>query len=594
VKKSSNRLLLGLILVSTIALWWFFGSKTEEPHPVNEIYGAVERNEISKVNISVTNDRGQQYSVSYKDGQTRAYFVPNDSAKDLNDWLMETGVPVTIVSSAGMSKILDWIMAILPVAFLASLVIYSAKTSAKTQSLKDKLRTGGRSDITFKDVGGCEEAKRELVETVAHLRNPERLKRLGGKPPKGVLLIGPPGSGKTLLARAVAGEAGVPFFSISGSEFTETFVGVGAARVRALFEEAKKHMPCIIFIDEIDAVGQARKDKGSSGGDQEREQTLNQLLVEMDGFEGIVGIIVLAATNRPDSLDSALSRPGRFDRTVTVSLPDIRDRKCILETTVQSRSAPLGEDVDLSRIARSTSGFSGADLANLVIEAALHAARLDRDALQAQDFDAARDRVIMGLKNERVMSDDERRVIATHEAGHALVAYHLRESDPIYKVTIVSRGDAMGMLTRLPDADRFTVSRRRLIADMAVALGGRLAEEKVGEPDDVTSGAANDLDKVTAIAQQMVTAWGFLAQNDGCIGYRTYLRSDHCDLSNSQIERAQKEVDALIEEARGHASLIINQHSDQLKLLAEELLERETLTLEDIRALLAPTTPALS
>lgn len=551
---------------------------------MNELYEAVERNEISKVDVSIASDHYQQYTATYNDGQTRTYFVPKDSAKDLMNRLVEVGVPVVVATSTSWLRIVEVAMPIVPLILVIGYFVYSAKSQLDKTRVKATNGKGKLSSITFQDVGGCDEAKKELQETVAHLKNPARLRRLGGKPPKGVLLVGPPGSGKTLLARAVAGEAGVPFFSLSGSAFTEKFVGVGAARVRELFDEAKKQTPAIVFIDEIDAVGQMRNEDGS-GGNQEREQTLNQLLVEMDGFEGDTDIVVLAATNRPEILDDALSRPGRFDRTVTVALPDVRDRQSILETTVQRRDAPLGPEVDLALVARSTPGFSGADLANLVNEAALHAARLERKALQPDDFEAARDRVIMGLENERVMSEAERKVIAIHESGHALIAHYLPDSDPIYKVTIISRGDAMGMLTRLPEADRFTVSRKRLIADMAVTLGGRLAEEKTCDLDDVTSGAANDLERATHIARRMVTEWGFLARGDKRIGYQVYGDSDW-SLSETQFEHIEAEIAALIEEARTLADQLLKQHLKELHLLAEELLKRETLTREDIQSLL--------
>ena len=369
-----------------------------------------------------------------------------------------------------------------------------------------KLLTEKHGRVTFEDVAGIDEAKVELQEIVEFLRDPQKFQRLGGKIPKGALLVGPPGTGKTLTARAVAGEAEVPFFTISGSDFVEMFVGVGASRVRDMFEQAKKNAPCIIFIDEIDAVGRHRG-HGHGGGNDEREQTLNQLLVEMDGFEATEGVILIAATNRPDVLDPALLRPGRFDRQVTVPLPDVVGREKILK--VHMKKVPLGNNVSASVLARGTPGFSGADLANLVNEAALLAARKDKRTVNMEDFEGAKDKIMMGAERKSmVMTENEKKLTAYHEAGHAIVAIHEKESDPIHKATIIPRGRALGLVMRLPEGDRISMSRAKLKADLSVAMGGRIAEEMIFGADQVTTGASSDIQMATDTARRMVTEWG--------------------------------------------------------------------------------------
>lgn len=443
--------------------------------------------------------------------------------------------------------------------------------------------------VTFNDVAGIEEVKEEVQEIIEFLKNPQKFRRLGGRIPKGVLLIGPPGTGKTLLAKAIAGEAGVPFLSISGSDFVEMFVGVGAARVRDLFDQAKKHAPCIVFIDEIDAVGRQRG-AGIGGGHDEREQTLNQLLVEMDGFDSSEGIIICAATNRPDILDPALLRPGRFDRRIYVPLPDVKGREAILR--VHCRNKPLADDVDLSRLARGTPGFSGADLANMVNEAALLAARRNHSKITMQDFEDAKDKVLMGLERKSlVMSEEEKRLTAYHESGHALLAYYLPHADPLHKVTIIPRGGALGVTTQLPEDDRHNYSRDYLLDTICILLGGRASEEIFMKT--ITTGSGNDLEKATDLARRMVCYWGMSDQ----IGPMTVgRRQDEILFGRDFIQRAEysehmaqivdEEVRRILNEQYERARRIIEEHRDKLVLLAETLLEHETLTAEEVRQLL--------
>jgi cell division protease FtsH len=444
-----------------------------------------------------------------------------------------------------------------------------------------KLLTEKHGRVTFDDVAGIDEAKDELEEIVEFLRNPQKFSRLGGKIPKGALLVGPPGTGKTLLARAIAGEAGVPFFTISGSDFVEMFVGVGASRVRDMFEQAKKNAPCIVFIDEIDAVGRSRG-VGYGGGNDEREQTLNQLLVEMDGFEANEGIIIVAATNRPDVLDPALLRPGRFDRQVQVPNPDIKGREKILG--VHARKVPLGPDVDLRIIARGTPGFSGADLANLVNEAALMAARVGRRFVTMDDFESAKDKVMMGAeRRSMVMSEDEKKLTAYHEAGHAIVGLNVPQHDPIHKATIIPRGRALGLVLSLPERDQLSVTYTKYRSKIAMAMGGRVAEELIFGKDNVTSGAASDIQQVTRIARAMVTQFGFsdaLGHIDYANERESYLGAYNAP-SNTSPETQQKidaEVKRLVDEGYATATRILTEKIDDLHRLAQGLLEYETLT----------------
>ncbi len=451
-----------------------------------------------------------------------------------------------------------------------------------------KLITGDRPKVTFDDVAGADEAKEELQEIIEFLKEPRRFQRLGGRIPKGALLLGPPGTGKTLLAKAVAGEAGVPFFSISGSDFVEMFVGVGAARVRDLFEQGKKHAPCIIFIDEIDAVGRHRG-AGLGGGHDEREQTLNQLLVEMDGFESNEGVILLAATNRPDVLDPALLRPGRFDRQIVVDMPDLNGREGILK--VHTRKIPLADDVDLRTIARGTPGLSGADLANIVNEAALLAARRNRKQVTMTDFEEAKDKVMMGPERRSlILSDDERRRIAYHEAGHAMVASLIPEADPLHKVTIIPRGRALGMTAQLPLDDRHNFSRSMLMGEIAVLLGGREAEQAVFK--DLTTGAKADIDKATDIARKMVCEWGMSDLGPLSFGKKEeqiFLGREiaqHRDYSEETAVLIDKEVRKIVDAASARAAKIISDNIGRLDALATALLEREILDREEIEKIL--------
>ncbi|SEL00401.1 membrane protease FtsH catalytic subunit [Sphingomonas palmae] len=455
-----------------------------------------------------------------------------------------------------------------------------------------KMLTEKHGKVTFDDVAGIDEARAELTEIVEFLKDPTKFARLGGKIPKGALLVGSPGTGKTLLARAIAGEAGVPFFTISGSDFVEMFVGVGASRVRDMFEQAKKSAPCIVFIDEIDAVGRHRG-AGLGNGNDEREQTLNQLLVEMDGFEANEGIIIVAATNRPDVLDPALLRPGRFDRQVVVPRPDIDGRVKILE--VHMKKVPLAPDVDARVIARGTPGFSGADLANLVNEAALMAARKGKRLVASAEFEEAKDKVMMGAeRRSMVMTDDEKRMTAYHEAGHAVVAMHEPASDPIHKATIIPRGRALGMVMRLPERDSYSYHRDKMYANLAVAMGGRVAEEIIFGYDKVSSGASGDIQYATGLARDMVTKWGMsdkvgpveYAQPEG-ESFLGYSSSQPVRMSNSTAQLIDDEIKGIVEGGLSRAKQVLSDHIDQLHSLAGALLEYETLNGEEIKRLIA-------
>jgi cell division protease FtsH len=443
--------------------------------------------------------------------------------------------------------------------------------------------------VTFKDVAGIDEAVEELKETVEFLTNPERFQKIGGKIPKGVLLLGPPGTGKTLLAKAIAGEAKVPFFSISGADFVEMFVGVGAARVRDLFEQAKKNAPCIVFIDEIDAVGRSRG-AGLGGGHDEREQTLNQLLVEMDGFTTTDNVILIAATNRPDVLDTALLRPGRFDRQITIDKPDIRGREAIL--AIHSRNTPLADDVNISVLAKSTPGFSGADLANLVNEAALLAARNNQERISAEDFEQARDKVMMGPERKSMfLSDEQKKLTAYHEAGHVLVAANTEGSDPIHKVTIIPRGRSLGLTAYLPIEDRYTQNRQYLLAMITYALGGRVAEELIF--NEITTGAANDIERATDLARRMVRQWG-MSEKLGPINYgdshkEVFLGKDYSHIREYSEETAlqiDNEVRNIIIKCMDNAKKILIEKKELLHRLAMTLVEKETLDAKEIAAII--------
>jgi cell division protease FtsH len=518
--------------------------------------------------------------------------LPVWHSEDLVKRLEASGVTI----DAQEARINWWsvLVGALPWIFLVGLMLFWLRqmqaSGARAFSFgksKAKLLSGDTPKLTFADVAGCQEAKEELQETIEFLKDPSRFTRLGGRLPKGALLVGPPGTGKTLLAKAVAGEASRPFFSMSGSDFVEMFVGVGASRVRDLFEQGKAHAPCIIFIDELDAVGRHRG-AGLGGGHDEREQTLNQLLVEMDGFESNEGVILIAATNRPDVLDPALLRPGRFDRQIVVDAPDVRGREGILR--VHTRKIPLADDVDLSKLAKATPGTSGADLANMVNEAALLAARRDKDRVDMSDLEEAKDRVLLGAeRRSMVISDEERRLTAYHEAGHAVAAHYTPECDPLHKVTIIPRGRALGLTFSMPEGDRHNYSKQYLMAQLVYAYGGRVAEELVFGPEKITTGAGNDIERATALARRMITEWGMSEtvgpMNIGDRGDEIFLGREiveRRDVSEQMAQLVDQEVRKLLDAAYQDASRIMAEHVDKLHVLANTLLERETLDSEDI------------
>jgi len=520
--------------------------------------------------------------------------LPVWHSEDLLKRLEASGVTI----DAEEARINWWnvLIGALPWIFLIGLMLFWLRqmqaSGARAFSFgksKAKLLSGDTPKLTFADVAGCQEAKEELQETIEFLKDPSRFTRLGGRLPKGALLVGPPGTGKTLLAKAVAGEASRPFFSMSGSDFVEMFVGVGASRVRDLFEQGKAHAPCIIFIDELDAVGRHRG-AGLGGGHDEREQTLNQLLVEMDGFESNEGVILIAATNRPDVLDPALLRPGRFDRQIVVDAPDVKGREGILR--VHTRKIPLADDVDLAKLAKATPGTSGADLANMVNEAALLAARRDKDRVDMRDLEEAKDRVLLGAeRRSMVISDEERRLTAYHEAGHAVAAHYTPDCDPLHKVTIVPRGRALGLTFSMPEDDRHNYSKQYLMAQLVYAYGGRVAEELVFGPEKITTGAGNDIERATALARRMIAEWGMSEtvgpMNVGDRGDEIFLGREiveRRDVSEQMAQLVDEEIRKLLDDAYENASRVVSENIDKLHVLAKALLERETLDSDDIMA----------
>ncbi len=581
-----------VVIVVAIVVWNVFN---QAPTQDNEIdfsrhLAAVRAGEVASVTITRPANDVEGFTVENAPFTTVA---PDYDA--YMDALDQNGVTVKFVN-ADQSPYLAALISWAPMLILIAVWIFFMRQmqSGGNRALafgKSRARLTSNQDkkVTFKDVAGIDEAKEEVQEIIEFLKEPQRFQRLGGRIPKGVLLIGPPGTGKTLLARAIAGEANVPFFSISGSDFVEMFVGVGASRVRDLFEQGKKNAPCIIFIDEIDAVGRHRG-AGLGGGHDEREQTLNQLLVEMDGFGSNEGVILMAATNRPDVLDPALLRPGRFDRRIIVDRPDVRGRLGILR--VHTRSTPLDADVDLQKVARSTPGFCGADLENLVNEAALLAARRDHSKVTMADFEDAKDKVLMGAERKSmIISDDEKRVTAYHEAGHALVAHFMPEADPLHKVTIIPRGRALGVTQQLPLDDRRNYTRTYLETQVTVLLGGRIAEELV--MNEMTTGAGNDLERVTDIARRMVTEWGMSKQlgplTFGSKGEEVFLGRDfvqHKDYSDDTALLIDGAIKKIVDSAYGDARQILEEHNEALHAVAEALLTRESLDGEEI-ALLA-------
>ena len=527
------------------------------------------------------------------DGSTFKTVRPNVQDPGLMDDLLNHNVQVVGKEPETPSLLSQLLVAAFPILLILAIFVFfmrqmqgGAGGKGGPMSFgksKAKLLNSDQISTTFADVAGVDEAKEDVSELVDFLSDPTRFQRLGGRIPKGVLMVGPPGTGKTLLAKAIAGEAKVPFFSISGSDFVEMFVGVGAARVRDMFEQAKKQAPCIIFIDEIDAVGRHRGG-GYGGGNDEREQTLNQLLVEMDGFEGNEGVIVIAATNRPDVLDKALLRPGRFDRQVYVSLPDIRGREQILK--VHARKVPIDESVELSVIARGTPGFSGADLANLINEAALFSARGKRRVVGMEEFEQARDKIMMGAeRRSMVMSDKEKANTAYHEAGHAIIGKLVPEHDPVHKVTIIPRGRALGVTQYLPEEDRYSMSRRQLFSQLCSLFGGRLAEELIGGLDGVTTGASNDIERATQMARNMVTKWG-LSETMGPVLYgedeRKILVAAMPTTQKIPRVRSTKRFATILDDAYKQAKTLLEDNRDILEAMKDALMEFETIDADQV------------
>jgi cell division protease FtsH len=566
---------------------------TQAEVPYSQFVAEIDRGEVSSVVIE-----GNKISGFYKNGTTPFTVIAPDDPK-LVERMITKGIEVKARSAddempALFAVLIQWFPMLLLIGvwiFFMRQMQSGGKGAMGFGKSRAKLLTEKSDRVTFEDVAGIDEAKQELEEIVEFLRDPQKFQRLGGHIPKGVLLVGPPGTGKTLLARAIAGEANVPFFTISGSEFVEMFVGVGASRVRDMFEQAKKNSPCLLFIDEMDAVGRHRG-AGLGGGNDEREQTLNQLLVEMDGFEANEGVILIAATNRPDVLDPALLRPGRFDRQVVVPNPDILGREMILK--VHLRKVPLGPDVVAKTIARGTPGFSGADLANLVNEAALLAARKNRRVVSMRELEDAKDKVMMGAeRRSMVMTEDEKKLTAYHEAGHALATVYSPASDPIHKATIIPRGRALGMVMRLPEKDVLAFARDQIEANLVVAMGGRVAELTIFGPEKVTTGASNDIMQATDLARKMVTEWGMsdklgpLRYNDNqeeiFLGHAV---TQTKNVSEATAKVIDEEIRRIVDEADVKCREIIQEHEDELHAIANGLLEYETLTGDDIAALM--------
>jgi len=594
---AKNLLMWIVIAMVLMSVFNYYSQPQEQTREMtySEFLAEVRRGNIEEVVIQegsgATTVTGQR-----RDGRQFTVQAPRNDPGLILD-LENHSVAFTYDDPPRRSLIIDILISLLPVLVLVGLWVYfmrqmqggmggrgGAMSFGKSRA---KLQGEDQVKVTFQDVAGCEEAKDEVVELVDFLRSPAKFQRLGGHIPKGILMVGAPGTGKTLLARAIAGEARVPFFSISGSDFVEMFVGVGASRVRDMFETAKKHAPCIIFIDEIDAVGRQRG-AGLGGGHDEREQTLNQLLVEMDGFEGNEGIILIAATNRPDVLDQALLRPGRFDRQVVVPLPDLKGREQILK--VHMRKVPIGDDADPRVIARGTPGFSGADLANLVNEAALFAARQDSKTVRQMHFELAKDKIMMGAERKSmVMSEDDKRLTAYHEAGHAIVGRIVPEHDPVYKVTIIPRGRALGVTMFLPEEDKYSMTNQQLRSQLASLFGGRVAEELVYGKDNVTTGASNDIERASAIARNMVTKWG-LSDSMGPLAYgenedEVFLGrsvTQHKHISDETHRQLDQEVRRIIDEAYATARKILEEHRDRLEMMAEALMRYETIDVKQI------------
>ena len=588
-----NLVLWAVIAVVLMTVFNNFAPRPETPTTLSysEFIKQVKSDNVKSVLISPDN---RHIDGTFQNGDKFETYSPGD------DKLLDTLLQYDVKTEAGEAKprslLLDILISWFPMLLLIGVWIFfmrqmqgggSGRGAMSFGKSKARLMGEDQIKVTFSDVAGVEEAKDEVSELVEFLRDPGKFQKLGGKIPRGVLMVGPPGTGKTLLAKAIAGEAKVPFFTISGSDFVEMFVGVGASRVRDMFSQAKKHSPCIIFIDEIDAVGRHRG-AGLGGGQDEREQTLNQLLVEMDGFDGNEGVIVIAATNRPDVLDPALLRPGRFDRQVTVPLPDIRGREQILK--VHMRKVPLGKNVRADFIARGTPGFSGADLANLVNEAALFAARANKRTVDMDQFERAKDKILMGAERKSmVMSDKEKELTAYHESGHAIVGRLVPDHDPVYKVTIIPRGRALGVTMFLPEDDRYSHSKQRLESQISSLFGGRVAEELIFGSDKVTTGASNDIERATEIARAMVTKWG-LSEKMGPLSYgeedgEVFLGhsvTQHKSVSDDTANSIDREIRHIIDTNYERAVTLIKENMEKLHIMAKALIKYETIDKEQI------------
>ena len=586
-------IIIGLLLIVLFNLFQgTSNNRNTSKISFSDFIAATESGNVSEVNINGSNVTG-----FLNDGRSFSTYVPN--YPNLVDKLNESGVKITAEpSERSMHPLLSVLLSWFPMLLLIGVWIFFMRQmqggGGKAMGFgksKAKLLNEAVGKVTFDDVAGIDEAKQELEEVVEFLKDPSKFSRLGGKIPRGALLVGPPGTGKTLLARAIAGEANVPFFSISGSDFVEMFVGVGASRVRDMFDQGKKNAPCIVFIDEIDAVGRHRG-AGLGGGNDEREQTLNQLLVEMDGFEANAGVIIIAATNRPDVLDPALLRPGRFDRQITVNNPDVMGRDKILK--VHIKKIKVSPKFDSKIIARGTPGFSGADLANLVNEAALLAARKNKRMVTLEDFESAKDKVMMGAeKRSMVMSEDEKKLTAYHEAGHAVATLHSPASDPIHKATIIPRGRALGMVMRLPEKDQLSMRKDQMKAHLLIATGGRIAEEMIFGKDKITNGAASDIQMVTNLSKKMITEWGMSEKlgrlrynNDSEEVFLGHSVAQSKNLSDSTAKLIDEEVRSLAEEAENNCRKILQDNIEELHIVAKGLLEYETLSGDEIKDLI--------
>ena len=587
-----NLAIWGVIVVLLVSLWGVLNRGSHSGGQPAQITYSQLLNRVDSGRIKAATIRGEVVDARDSDGKTYTTVTPTNQ-DDLLKRLSANGADID-VKPANPVTLLSVLAQTLPILLLVGMYIFfmrqmqgGARGAMGFGKSKARLLTENKNRVTFEDVAGVDEAKEELAEIVDFLKDPGKFQRLGGKIPKGALLVGPPGTGKTLLARAIAGEAGVPFFTISGSDFVEMFVGVGASRVRDMFEQAKKNAPCIIFIDEIDAVGRHRG-AGLGGGNDEREQTLNQLLVEMDGFEANEGIILVAATNRPDVLDPALLRPGRFDRQVVVPNPDVNGRERILR--VHMRNVPLSADVDVKVIARGTPGFSGADLANLVNEAALLAARKNRRMVTQRDFEEAKDKVMMGAERRSMaMTEDEKKLTAYHEGGHAILALTVPNTDPVHKATIIPRGRALGMVMQLPERDKLSMSFQQMTSRLVILMGGRVAEELIFGREHVTSGASSDIQQATKLARLMVTQWGY-SEELGVVSYgdnqeEVFLGhsvSRTQSISEETARMIDSEVKKLVQGGHDEAKRILTERLEDLHILAKALLEFETLTGEEI------------